>query len=101
MMGATDEPSLLRTSYAAPTAPNHHRSADGPGPDVAGRLRRHAGGDETWYGHFSSLAVSVGQYVKQNQVIGYVGSTGISTGPHLHFELYTAGRAVDPLATLR
>ncbi len=62
---------------------------------------RHSGGDETWYGHFSSLAVSVGQYVKQNQVIGYVGSTGISTGPHLHFELYTAGRAVDPLATLR
>lgn len=62
---------------------------------------RHAGHDETWYGHFSSLAVSVGQYVKQGQVIGYVGSTGISTGPHVHFELYEAGRAVDPLSMLR
>ncbi len=62
---------------------------------------RHAGGDETWYGHFSSLAVSVGQHVKQNQVVGYVGSTGISTGPHLHFELYTANRPVDPLSMLR
>jgi murein DD-endopeptidase MepM/ murein hydrolase activator NlpD len=62
---------------------------------------RHAGNDETWYGHFSSIAVSVGQYVKQGQVIGYVGSTGISTGPHLHFELYEAGRAVDPLSMLR
>lgn len=62
---------------------------------------RHAGGDETWYGHFSSIGVSVGQYVKQNQIVGYVGSTGISTGPHLHFELYTAGRAVDPLSLLR
>lgn len=62
---------------------------------------RHSGGDETWYGHFSSIAVSVGQHVKQGQVIGYVGSTGISTGPHLHFELYEAGRAVDPLSMLR
>ena len=62
---------------------------------------RHAGGDETWYGHFSSIGVSVGQYVKQNQIVGYVGSTGISTGPHLHFELYTASRAVDPLSMLR
>lgn len=62
---------------------------------------RHAGGDETWYGHFSSIAVSVGQQVKQGQVVGYVGSTGISTGPHLHFETYEAGRAVDPLSVLR
>src|SRR5690606_17199409 len=62
---------------------------------------RHSGGDETWYGHFSSIAVSVGQHVKQGQVIGYVGSTGISTGPHLHFELYEAGRAVDPLSMRR
>ena len=62
---------------------------------------RHAGGAETWYGHFSSIAVGVGQYVNQGAIIGYIGSTGISTGPHLHFELYEAGRAVDPLGILR
>lgn len=62
---------------------------------------RHAGGAETWYGHFSSIAVSVGEYVNQGAVVGYIGSTGISTGPHLHFELYEAGRAIDPLGTLR
>ena len=62
---------------------------------------RHAGGAETWYGHFSTIAVSVGQYVNQGAIVGYVGSTGISTGPHLHFELYEAGRAIDPLGILR
>ena len=62
---------------------------------------RHAGNDETWYAHFSSVAVNVGQQVRQGQTIGYVGSTGLSTGPHLHFELYEAGRAVDPLSLLR
>ena len=62
---------------------------------------RHAGGSETWYGHFSSVAVGVGQYVNQGAIIGYIGSTGISTGPHLHFELYEAGRAIDPLGILR
>ena len=62
---------------------------------------RHAGGAETWYGHFSSIAVSVGQYVNQGAIIGHIGSTGLSTGPHLHFELYEAGRALDPLGILR
>jgi murein DD-endopeptidase MepM/ murein hydrolase activator NlpD len=62
---------------------------------------RHAGGDETWYGHFSSITVSVGEHVSQGEVVGRVGSTGISTGPHLHFELHVGGRALDPLGTLR
>lgn len=62
---------------------------------------RHAGGDETWYGHFSSIAVSVGEYVSQGEIVGRVGSTGISTGPHVHFELHVNGRALDPLGTLR
>jgi murein DD-endopeptidase MepM/ murein hydrolase activator NlpD len=62
---------------------------------------RHGGGAETWYGHFSKILVRVGQYVRQGEPIGLVGSTGISTGPHLHFELHESGRAIDPLGQLR
>ncbi|MEJ2289063.1 MAG: M23 family metallopeptidase [Deinococcales bacterium] len=58
---------------------------------------RHPDGDETWYGHFSKILVHVGQYVDQGQVIGREGSTGISTGPHVHFEVLVHGRAVDPM----
>lgn len=61
---------------------------------------RHMGGDETWYGHFSTLLASVGDHVGQGEAIGLVGSTGISTGPHLHFELHEAGSAVDPIGYL-
>lgn len=54
----------------------------------------------TLYAHQSSLAVQVGTRVGRNQVVGYVGSTGFSTGPHLHFEVRVAGTPVDPLQYL-
>ena len=57
---------------------------------------RHAGGIGSGYGHMSSFAVRAGQRVRQGQVIGYVGSTGLSTGPHLHWEVWKNGRAVNP-----
>jgi murein DD-endopeptidase MepM/ murein hydrolase activator NlpD len=44
----------------------------------------------------SRIAVDRGQNVRRGQVIGYVGSTGLSTGPHLHYEMYRNGRAIDP-----
>ena len=69
---------------------------------------RHAGGVTSMSSHMSSMAVSAGQSVKAGQTIGYVGSTGRSFGPHLHFELYPAGvrygdvyRAVNPVPWLR
>lgn len=58
----------------------------------------HGGGIATGYGHMSRIAARPGQRVRQGQIIGYVGSTGLSTGPHLHYELYRNGRQVNPLS---
>jgi murein DD-endopeptidase MepM/ murein hydrolase activator NlpD len=57
----------------------------------------HGGGKETRYGHMSKIACKVGQTVTKGDVIGYVGSTGVSTGPHLHFEVRINGVAKNPL----
>jgi murein DD-endopeptidase MepM/ murein hydrolase activator NlpD len=51
---------------------------------------------ETRYGHMSRLVVAPGQRVRAGQVLGFVGSTGLSTGPHLHYEVRMRGRAIDP-----
>lgn len=58
---------------------------------------KHASGYETLYAHCSRIAVAVGEEVKKGQVIGYVGSTGNSTGNHLHFTVYKNGVVTDPL----
>lgn len=58
----------------------------------------HGGGFGTGYAHMSRIAVSPGTRVRGGQLIGYVGSTGLSTGPHLHYEVYKNGRTVDPLS---
>jgi murein DD-endopeptidase MepM/ murein hydrolase activator NlpD len=54
----------------------------------------------TLYAHQSQVLVKVGDLVEVGQVIGLVGSTGISTGPHLHFEVRIHGRPIDPVPTL-
>ena len=58
----------------------------------------HGGGLATGYGHMSRIAVSNGSRVRRGQVIGYVGSTGLSTGPHLHYEMYRNGATVNPMS---
>ena len=62
---------------------------------------KHKGGYESLYAHQSRRRVKRGQRVKKGQVIGYVGSTGRSTGPHLHFGLKKNGRWIDPMRVLR
>jgi murein DD-endopeptidase MepM/ murein hydrolase activator NlpD len=61
---------------------------------------RHGGAFSTVYGHLNVIIAGEGEAVRQGQAIGGVGSTGNSTGPHLHFELRQAGRALDPLPLL-
>jgi len=56
----------------------------------------HAGGFDTLYGHLSAALVKVGQLVTQGTPVGLEGSTGNSTGPHLHFELRIDQRPIDP-----
>jgi murein DD-endopeptidase MepM/ murein hydrolase activator NlpD len=65
------------------------------GCGIAVRLE-HGGGLSTRYCHMSQMAVTAGMSVRRGQVIGYVGSTGLSTGPHLHYEMYRGGAMVNP-----
>jgi len=60
---------------------------------------RHANGYETSYSHMSGFArgIAEGTRVRQGQIIGYIGTTGLSTGPHLHYEVLVNGRNVDPM----
>ncbi|HEY9190767.1 MAG TPA: peptidoglycan DD-metalloendopeptidase family protein [Sulfurovum sp.] len=62
---------------------------------------KHAGGYESLYAHQSRIGVKRGQQVKKGQIIGYVGSTGRSTGPHLHFGMTRYGKWIDPMQVLR
>lgn len=61
----------------------------------------HGNGVQTLYGHNTQLLVSPGEYVTQGQVIGLLGNTGRSTGPHLHFEVRINGKRVNPLTYIR
>jgi murein DD-endopeptidase MepM/ murein hydrolase activator NlpD len=64
-------------------------------------ILKHASGYQTLYGHLTRYLVSRGQKVQQGQKIGDLGSTGYSTGPHLHFSIFHNGEAVDPLRFIK
>jgi len=99
----------LGVDFAAPTGRRVNATADGKiihkgrkggyGKTV---MIRHKNGLKSLYAHLSSYnsKIRVGSYVKQGQFIGRVGSTGRSTGPHLHFGLYKNGRAVNPQSVI-
>ena len=89
---------------AGPTGTPIHATADG----VVGKAEwfssyglyvalEHGADIETRYGHMSRLNVAAGQRVRKGDVIGYIGTTGRSTGPHLHYEVRIAGVAVNPI----
>lgn len=91
--------------FAAPTGTPIHAVTDGV-VAFAGRHGGHGnfvklthnGGLGTGYAHMSRIAVRAGEQVRRGEVIGYVGSTGLSTGPHLHYEVYKGGQTVNPLS---
>ena len=61
----------------------------------------HGNGYETAYGHMSGIAVAAGQKVIKGEIIGFVGSTGYSTGPHIHYEVLADGQNIDPFYVLK
>ena len=107
--GMRDHPVLRRRAnhkgvdLAGPTGTPIYATADG----IVSKAQRfgsygnyvqieHGGEMQTRYAHMSRIAIGDGARVKKGQLIGYIGSTGRSTGPHLHYEIRVAGRAVDP-----
>ena len=91
--------------FAAPQGTPIYATADGR-VTTAGNLGNgfgnhveinHGYSYETLYGHMVRVKVKVGQMVKRGEVIGWVGSTGKSTGPHLHYEVHKNGRPIDPI----
>ena len=98
----------LGIDYAAPRGRKVWATADGKvifkgrkGGYGNAVMIRHSGGYRSLYAHLSRFAhIKKGNWIKQGTIIGYVGTTGRSTGPHLHFGLYKNGRAVNPAKVL-
>lgn len=93
--------------FTAPVGTPVYSTGDGKVVETSGSTRSRVGfglvvkidhdyGYETLYGHLNSFAVKVGQEVKRGDIIGYVGNTGGSTAPHLHYEVHRNGSAVNP-----
>jgi murein DD-endopeptidase MepM/ murein hydrolase activator NlpD len=97
--------SHMGLDFAAPSGTPIYATADGivkfSGFSTSGYgnhvIINHGFGYETLYGHMVRVGATQGQQVKRGQVIGYVGSTGKSTGPHLHYEVHKSGVQLDPI----
>jgi murein DD-endopeptidase MepM/ murein hydrolase activator NlpD len=97
--------SHMGLDFAAPTGTPIYATSDGiikfSGFSTSGFgnhvIINHGFGYETLYGHMVRVSATQGQQVKRGQVIGYVGSTGKSTGPHLHYEVHKSGVQLDPI----
>lgn len=113
LFGMREHPTLHRykahkgIDLAAPRGTPVYATADG----IVGKAQRygtygnyvqieHGGEIETRYAHLSGFVVTPGESVHKGELIGYVGSTGRSTGPHLHYEVRIDGKAVDPMPFL-
>lgn len=93
--------------FTAPVGTPVHATGDGKVIEVSGSAKSYVGfglvitidhgyGYETLYGHLSAFNVKRGQQVKRGDIIGYVGNTGGSTAPHLHYEVHKNGTKVNP-----
>lgn len=100
----------LGTDFAAPTGRNIYAASDGKIEFVGTQggygktiIINHQNGYKTLYAHQNSFAkgIRAGKFVKKGEHIGHVGSTGLSSGPHLHFGMYKNGVAIDPMTVLK
>lgn len=100
----------LGTDFAAPTGRNIYAAGDGRVEFVGNRggygktiIINHHNGYKTLYAHQSNYAKGIrsGKNVKKGELIGYVGTTGLSSGPHLHLGLYRNGVAIDPMSVIQ
>lgn len=96
MHGGVDISAPLRTPVIAPAEGTVAFGGSDAGLGNTVTLS-HGYGMRTIYGHMDKLKVKTGQHVRRGDVIGWVGSTGLSTGPHLHYEIEVSGTGVDPL----
>jgi len=96
MHSGVDITSPMRTPVIAPAAGTVHFAGSEGGLGNTVTLS-HGYGTRTVYGHMDKLKVKTGQTVRRGDVIGWVGNTGLSTGPHLHYEVEIKGSYVDPL----
>ena len=79
-------------------APAHGRVVFSGESDILGKtiIINHSGGFITVFGHNDSILVQAGEEIKKHQIISYVGETGISQGPHLHYEIWKNNQVLDP-----
>jgi murein DD-endopeptidase MepM/ murein hydrolase activator NlpD len=88
---------VLASENGVVTEISNSKSRNGYGTYV---LMRHSNGYETFYAHLNKTLVSENEVITKGQVIGELGNTGVTVGPHVHFEIRKGGKAIDPAVFL-